>query len=326
MDELSVRIERRLRRLADENVVTRIWHRDHTVWNPDPTEIADRLGWLDVAGKMHDRVGELLAFAAAVAEEGYEKVVLLGMGGSSLAPEVIRKTYGVAGGRPDLTVLDTTHPGAIARVRGSLDRDRTLFIVASKSGSTVETLSHCRYFLQEIKRGEHFVAITDPGSALENLARTEGFRAVFLNPSDIGGRYSALSLFGLLPGALIGADLRDMLERAEEMARACRGTEENPGAWLGVVMAEAALAGRDKLTLVLPSGIASFGGWVEQLIAESTGKDGTGILPVVGESLGDSGIYGDDRLFVSIGSAGGRLEAIEEAGQPVVRLAGGCLL
>jgi hypothetical protein len=204
----------------------------------------------------------------------------------------------------------------------SVDLEKTLFIVASKSGTTIETLSHFAFFWEKVADGRHFVAITDPGSPLQKLGEEREFRWVFMNPADIGGRYSALSYFGLVPAALIGADVDQLLGRAHDMARACEHrvpTAENPGAWLGAVLGEGALAGRDKATLVLPEGISTLGYWIEQLIAESTGKEGKGILPVEGELLGPPELYSQDRLFVAIGEHEG-LSALEMAGHPVVRL------
>jgi transaldolase/glucose-6-phosphate isomerase len=311
----------RCEQMAKQDVVGRIWAKDHTVWKPDPAEITDRLGWLTVINAMQERTGELEAFAKKVAAEGFTRAVLLGMGGSSLAPEVLRKTFGVADGFVDLTVLDTTHPAAIAALAQTLDLERTLFIVASKSGGTIETLSHFAYFFEQAPRGEQFIAITDPGTPLEALAQTRGFRAVFVNPADIGGRYSALSLFGLVPAALIGADLGALLDAGEEMACACNRyvpCQDNPGMWLGAVIAEAARAGQDKLTLVIPPEFEGLGAWIEQLIAESTGKEGKGILPVVGEDLGLPQVYGPDRLFVALVDHEG-LAALETT-YPVVRL------
>jgi transaldolase / glucose-6-phosphate isomerase len=313
----------RLRRMAEEDLVARIWRRDHTVWREDPTEIADRLGWLDVMGTMRGRVADLEAFAKEAAADGLTSAVLLGMGGSSLAPEVLRNAFGVGEGALDLLVLDTTHPGALARVEADLDLDRTLFLVASKSGTTIETRSHLAY-LWERTGGDasRFAAITDPGTSLDKVGIERGFRAVFRNPEDIGGRYSALSLFGLVPGALIGAPLGALLDGAEAMAAACRAPlPENHGAWLGAVIGEAARLHRDKLTLALPSELASLGDWIEQLVAESTGKEGRGILPVVGEPIGPPEAYGTDRLFVAVGEHGG-LDALQAAGHPVVRLPG----
>ena len=276
----------------------RIWALDHTVWKPEPAGIADRLGWLTLPEKMQEHIEPLEEFAKSCAE--FERIVLLGMGGSSLAPEVFSLTYG---GKP-LVALDSTHPEAVQDVERNGDLATTLFVVASKSGGTVETLSHLDYFFDKVQDGSHFVAITDPGTPLETLARDRGFRRVFLTPPDIGGRYSALSYFGLVPAALIGMDLHALLESAEEMAYACAECvplADNPGLLLGALMAEAAKAGRDKLTLLLPENVSAFGAWLEQLIAESTGKEGAGIVPIDGEAPGPADVYGDDRLFVSLG-------------------------
>lgn len=319
---LAPPVDHRLATMAKEDVVSRIWRRDYTVWKPDPTEIENRLGWLSVPALMTERVADLRAFAKQAVADGFTQAVHMGMGGSSLAPEVLRRTFGVAPGAIDLQVLDSTHPATIARVESSLDLAHTLFIVASKSGGTLETMSHFRYFSGKVDSGDHFVAITDPGTTLESLASERGFRATFVNPDDIGGRYSALSLFGLVPAALIGADLEALLDAGEEMAHACDACVpcgENPGAWLGAVMGEAALAGRDKFTAALGRGFETFGDWVEQLIAESTGKEGKGIVPVTGEDLADPGSYGSDRLFVALGDHP-QLDALAAAGHPVVRL------
>lgn len=300
---LNEPVEQGLSEMVRQQVPQRVWAKDHTVWKPDPTEIANRLGWLTVAEQMAECADELVGFARQVAEDGFQHVVLMGMGGSSLAPEVIHAIFGAAAGFPGLHVLDTTDPASIIALESSIDLDRTLFLVASKSGGTIETLSHLAYFHARVPRGERFVAITDPGTNLETLARERRFRRVFLNPLDIGGRYSALSYFGLVPAALVGAPIHDLLDRATEMACACSHcvpVAENPGLQLGVVMGEAASAGRDKLTLVLPDTIGTLGTWIEQLIAESTGKEAKGILPVEGEPLGPPQVYGDDRLFVSI--------------------------
>jgi transaldolase/glucose-6-phosphate isomerase len=311
-----------LARLGERNIVKRMWRRDYTVWKPDPTEILDRLGWLVLPETMPDRAPELVQFAKQARADGFEKTVLLGMGGSSLAPEVFRYCFGATPDGMDLVVLDSTHPGTIASVRESLELDHTLFLVASKSGTTIETLSHFKYFFDLVPDPEHFVAITDPGSYLDALGTSKGFRQVFLNPVDIGGRYSALSLFGLVPAALLGLNLDTLLDRAEETAYACHHYvpgEENPGAWLGAVIGAGAAQGMDKVTLLADPRVAAFGNWVEQLIAESTGKEGKGIIPIVGEDLGSPASYGDDRLFVSVGEVPG-IGALEEAGHPVVRL------
>ena len=321
-------VDDRLASLEREDVVARIWRKDHTVWRPDPAEIDNRLGWLDLSSQMRTHVHDLQHFANEVTQDGFDTAVLLGMGGSSLAPEVLRETLGVRDGFLDLMVLDTTHPAAIARLDASLDLARTLFIVSSKSGGTIETLSQFAHFYERTGRnGDQFVAITDPGSPLEALAGTRGARRVFLNPPDIGGRYSALSLFGLVPGALIGADLNELLEPAYGMACACGASvplAEDPGAWLGAALGEAARSGRDKLTVLLPDELAGLGAWIEQLIAESTGKDGTGIVPVVNEPVGLAEAYGSDRLFVAYGDPD-ELAALEARGDPVVRLTAGDL-
>ena len=316
-------VERALKDLDAQDVLARMRRHDHTLWSDDPTEITEpnRLGWLDVAGEMARQTGELRDFAASVAADGYTTAVLLGMGGSSLAPEVLYDTFGSAPDRLGLHVLDTTHPDAILGLTDTLALEKTLFIVASKSGSTIETMSQFRYFWDLIPEGAHFVAITDPGSGLQRLGEEKEFRRIFLNRADIGGRYSALSYFGLVPGALIGVDLDGLLAQAGAMSSACEttGAAQSPGAWFGAVMGEAALAGRDKLTLFLPHPIDSFGAWVEQLLAESTGKEGKGIIPIVGETPAPPSTYGPDRLFVAIGE-NTDLAGLEAAGHPVVQL------
>ncbi|HET8526289.1 MAG TPA: bifunctional transaldolase/phosoglucose isomerase, partial [Actinomycetota bacterium] len=316
-------VSERLQQMDRDRILERIWRKDHTVWKDDPTEITNRLGWLSVTDLMHERIGELETFARRAAADGFETAVLLGMGGSSLAPEVFMRTFGSADGALELIVLDTTHPATIRRVADELDLRTTLFVVASKSGGTTETLSHLAHFWDATPIGHQFVAITDPGTPLETLAREHGFRSVFLNPDDIGGRYSALSYFGLVPASLIGTPLHEVLDRAEEMEVASDRivpAAESPSATLGALMGEAARAGRDKLTLALPQEVATFGSWVEQLIAESTGKEGTGIVPIVGEPLAAPDVYGQDRVFVAIGEHDG-VDALENAGHPVARLA-----
>ena len=324
LDGLQDRVDARLKAMRDQDVVRRIWRCDHTVWKPDPTEITSPgwLGWLTVIDPMLEEADALDRFADEVAADGLQTAVLLGMGGSSLAPEVFHRTFGTRAGRLDLHVLDTTDPKEVLALARAIDLKRTLFIVASKSGATIETLSHLAYFWERVPDGRSFIAITDAGTPLEALAGDRAFRRVFLSPPQVGGRYSALTYFGLVPAALIGVDLGQLLGRAREMLLACRDggpSDENPGAWLGAVIGEAALAGRDKLTLLLPDAIAALGDWIEQLVAESTGKEGRGILPVIREALGDPGVYGEDRLFVSIGDHLG-LDALAAAGQPVVRL------
>jgi transaldolase/glucose-6-phosphate isomerase len=296
---LSERVDRRLQAMADDQVVARLWRGDHTVWRDDPTEITDRLGWLAAPHRSHELVPDLRAFADQAVSDGLTHAVLLGMGGSSLAPEVLRRMMGVAPGAIDLRVLDSTHPAAVAEVEAAIPLDRALFVVASKSGTTIETRSHMAYF-HERAGPERFVAVTDPGTPLEQDALAAGFRRVFPAPPDVGGRYSALTVFGLLPGALIGADLDAMLASAARAAAACGPgprLASNPGAVLGAIVGEAALAGRDKLTL---TGSGVVGAWVEQLIAESTGKDGMGILPVDAEPPAALNAHRTDRLFLSL--------------------------
>ena len=331
-------VEEALADLRSGDVVGRIWQRDHTVWKPDPTEITDRLGWLTVTDLLSEQAPALRAFAAEVRDEGYRHVVLLGMGGSSLGPEVLRQTFGSAEGYPELAVLDSTVPAWVRWLTDTVDPARTLFLVSSKSGGTIETLSGYRYFRSLVEEavgkdmaGRSFVAITDPDTPLAALASGEAFRRVFVNPPDIGGRYSVLSYFGLVPAALIGVDLDALLSRADcmrEGAASCVAVEENPAAYLGATMAALAQRGRDKLTIVASPSVASFGLWAEQLIAESTGKEGKGIVPVAGERLGDPDDYGDDRLFVHLRMEGdandeadAALERIRAAGHPVVTLA-----
>jgi len=296
---------------------------------------------------MKENLHRLEAFVSTVQVAGYTHALLLGMGGSSLAPELFSKTFGKE--RNDrkscpyleLAVLDSTDPGAVLAHAEQLDPARTLFIVSTKSGETVETLSFFKYFYNQVaaavganRAGEHFIAITDPGTPLVTLAERYHFRDVFLNDPNIGGRFSALSYFGLVPAALAGVDISRLLDRALTMAGACGPdvTAENPAAWLGAILGELAKAGRDKVTFVMSPAMASFGDWVEQLIAESTGKEGRGILPVVGEPLGPPEVYGDDRLFIHFwlsedkdfdmptGSEGAALQALENAGHPVIHL------
>ncbi|MEW5871239.1 MAG: glucose-6-phosphate isomerase [Chloroflexota bacterium] len=322
--------------MVQENVVPRLWAHDHTLWKPDPKEITNRLGWLRIASEMQEALPELQALVQSVRQAGYTHALLLGMGGSSLAPEVFRKTFGVQPGYLDLSVLDSTDPGAVLHYAQTLDPAHTLYIVSTKSGGTVETLSFFKYFYNQVagalgagaqQAGAHFVAVTDPGSTLAEVAAQHNFRATFLNNPNIGGRYSALSYFGLLPAALVGVDIETLLQRALEMGRLCENASpaDNPGAQLGAILGTLACAGRDKVTLIASPAICEFGNWVEQLIAESTGKEGQGILPVVGEAPGAPGVYGPDRLFVYLRLVDDHTQdidvlALEAAGHPLVRL------
>jgi transaldolase/glucose-6-phosphate isomerase len=331
-DELEPRIIERVKEAQSENVAQRIWRHDETLWGGPGPEIGNRLGWLTISEKMLDHADDLREFVEEVTSEGFTDAVLLGMGGSSLGPEVIRRSYGEIPEGLKLQVLDSTDPEAVLEVENSVDLDKTLFIVSSKSGGTIETLSHMRYFYERSGgEGSHFVAITDPGSALIDEADSRGFRRVFENDPDIGGRYSVLSYFGLVPAALMGVNVEAMLHRAQVAEQNCAGyndTHSNSGLWLGIAMGELALQGRDKLTFVVSDPIASFGLWAEQLIAESTGKEGKGILPVAGEPLGEPDSYGKDRVFAYLRNPDdpdkeldAKIDALGKAGHPTVTFA-----
>ncbi len=305
---------------VDERVIERIWERDHSLWRPEPTEVADRLGWLEVDREMSAAIGDLEQFAAAARADGYTTAVVLGMGGSSLAPRVLAEAFARETRGLEVLVLDSTVPAAIRAVEARAPRGRTLFIASSKSGTTLETATLLDYFWLREPDGRHFVAITDAASPLEDLAREREFRRVFLNRADIGGRFSALSYVGLVPAALLGIDLARLLDGARRMREACEATANplaNPGAQLGILIAEAALLDRDALTLRVAPAIGVFGAWLEQLIAESTGKDGRGILPVCDEPLGAPEVYDDSRFFMAIGAADGEgtLQALTDHGR-----------
>ena len=329
-------IKEKLSALTENRLAPRMWRKDTSLWTEQPEiaeKIANRLGWLDAPAKMLSHVREIERFAREVAKEGIRYVVLLGMGGSSLCPEVCAKTFGSKKGYPELLVLDNTNPDAVRSVEKRIDLERSLFIAASKSGSTIETNSFYLYFKDLlVKRGiaeigSHFIAITDPGTSLVELGKKEKFRRVFENPSDIGGRFSALSLFGLVPMALIGVDIRSMLGRVIA-GILDKGTvvqaKYHPAIRLGTWMATMAAAGNDKLTFLISEKISSFGDWVEQLVAESTGKSGKGILPVVGERLRTINSYGLDRCFVSLRLAAekedARIANLRKRGFPVVSI------
>lgn len=314
-----------------DKLVERIWRRDHTVWNPNPEEISNRLGWLDIAKRMRLETPRLKKLTEELKQEGFTHVLLLGMGGSSLAPEVFSKLLATKDG-VKLSVLDSTDPDAVRAKAAEFDPTHTLYIVSTKSGGTVETLSFFKFFYNQAKEklgekaGAHFVAITDPGSSLAELAAKYSFRQTFLADPNIGGRYSALSHFGLVPAALVGVDVAELIARTEAGVAACRQpAPKNPGALLGLALGSLALAGIDKATFVTQDGIADFGNWVEQLIAESTGKQSKGILPVVGEPLASVAAYGKDRVFITLGKLSGDasklVSELKAAGHPVIELA-----
>jgi transaldolase/glucose-6-phosphate isomerase len=315
--------------------VRRLWAKDATLWTGLGEEAW--LGWLDIVSQQVEKLGELRAFASEVKQRGFRHVLLLGMGGSSLAPEVLRMTFGVVPGFPELLVLDSTDPQQVATFERKVDLARTLFIVASKSGSTLEPNIFKQYFFERVKQavgekeaGSRFVAITDPGSKMEEVARRDGFWRIFSGVPSIGGRYSALSMFGLVPAAAMGLDVGRFLEATQAMVRSCSAFSppaENPGVVLGTILGVAGKAGRDKVTVVASAGAWDVGAWLEQLLAESTGKLGKGLIPVDLEQVGPPSVYGDDRVFVHVrleGDADARQEeavgALERAGHPVVRI------
>lgn len=329
-------IERTIEELVTAKAVERVWQRDASFWSDDPARqrsIAQRLGWLTVVDWVRDRLDELIDFRQQVRERRFAHAVLLGMGGSSLAPEVFQHVLGNDIEHPELIVLDTTNPDTIRRVRERVDLARTLVIVSSKSGTTIETSSLAAYWLAELERelgdraGNHLVVITDPGTPLEAWARSHQAWRIFLNPPDIGGRYSALSYFGLVPACVIGLSVEALLERVTPMIeRLHRTNAENPGLWLGAALATLAQLGRDKVTFFLEPAVAPFGDWLEQLLAESTGKQGTGLIPIVHEPHLPPEQYGPDRVFVGIDLAlqpyqptEALLKAAETLGHPILR-------
>jgi len=326
-----------LKSLAQQSYEQLLWCKDPRPWNQDAQGaevIRQRLGWLDSVPKMIEQADEFINFADTVRNAGFKDVVLMGMGGSSLSAEVSKLTFGGVQGYPRLHILDTTIPQSVLAVEHEVDLGTTLFIASSKSGTTVEVLSAMKYFLSKVEEvigrnsGRNFVCITDPGTPLEEQARSLGFRRIFAGMPDVGGRYSALTPFGLVPAAVIGVDIRRMLASAADMMEACGPNvrpEDNPAMELGAVMASLARSGRDKLTLILSPEISSFGSWIEQLVAESTGKHGLGILPVDGEPIGDPCVYGEDRFFVYV-KVGARsvwdeqVATLERHGFPVVTI------
>jgi transaldolase/glucose-6-phosphate isomerase len=339
LDGQQGNVDGTLKDMASNNFLQRLWDKDPSLWKPassDQSEITDRLGWLHVSDCMLEQKQEFADIAAYVRDRGFTHAVVLGMGGSSLAPYVFAESFGRQQGYPELLVLDSTDPEAVRAVEHAVDLTKTLFLVSTKSGGTTETLSFFKTFWEKVhgvagdSAGDQFVAITDPGSSLETLAKQHGFHRCYLNPSDIGGRYSALSYFGLIPAAVMGIDVPHLLDRALSMEQACAASvpaTENPGAWLGAAMANLAKTGHDKVTFFLGHEISSLGLWLEQLLAESTGKEGTGLVPVPDNPPGDPSDYGPDHLFVSITLKGSRdqqaesrVQALEKAGQPVVRL------
>ncbi len=339
--ELSKDIEelvnKRIEKWQAENVVERMWECDPTIWKSkkeDDVELSDRLGWLNLPKSMEEEVADLENFAKEVKEK-YNAVVLLGMGGSSLAPEVFFKTYGNKKGYPTLTVLDSTHPESVKNVLDTHDLKKTIFIVASKSGGTTETMSFYHTFFNEVAKfnsnpGEQFIAITDAGSSLEKIADEKKFRRTFTTPEEVGGRYSALTFFGLVPASLIGVDIALLLQRGRDETVKCTKNVEaknSPGCILGAAIGELAKKGIDKITILASPQISPFPVWVEQLIAESTGKEDKGILPVVDEPIGGPDVYHKDRVFAYLrlkdddnSNLDSAVDKLEKAGFPMIRI------
>jgi glucose-6-phosphate isomerase len=313
----------------------RLWRRDATLWTGE--DETSWLGWLDVIEDQIAHPIQLRGLAKEVWSAGFKDILLLGMGGSSLCPEVLRMTFGKIAGYPDMHVLDSTDPAQVKAVEDKIDIARTLFIVSSKSGTTLEPNIFKQYFFERTKQavgadnaGSHFIAITDPGSKMQEVAEVDRFRLIYYGRPSIGGRYSALSNFGMVPAAAMGLDAKKFLDRTQEMVRACGPAaplEENPGAMLGIILGTAARSGRDKVTIITSPDISDLGAWLEQLLAESTGKVGKGIIPVDREELAGPEAYGHDRLFACVHTDHGtdvtqdaKLTALEEAGHAVVRI------
>ncbi|MEA2347564.1 MAG: transaldolase / glucose-6-phosphate isomerase, partial [Thermoleophilaceae bacterium] len=340
-DELEAGVAARAKKAVEDDVAQRVWRKDETLWAAAGTpEIENRLGWLTITEPLQDAVPALIALRESCVADGLTDVVLLGMGGSSLAPEVFRRSFGPLDGGLRLHVLDSTDSATVLAVGEAIDVSKTIFIVSSKSGGTIEPNSFFSHFHEQVveavgadSAGSHFIAITDPGTSLVDLAAKNNFRQTFQNDPDIGGRYSALSFFGLVPAALMGADVEAILDGAQVAEQACANYDSsasNQGLWMGIALGELATQGRDKLTFVVDEPIASFGLWAEQLVAESTGKLGKGLLPVADEPLGDPSAYGDDRVFVHLANRdepdSDNEEAMVElakAGHPVITLKAG---
>jgi glucose-6-phosphate isomerase len=332
-----------LTRAIAEDWAARLWKRDTSLWTRDERVaalIADRLGWLDLPSAFADRIEILEAFARGIRDEGFTHALVCGMGGSSLAPDVLAASVGTGESGIALGILDSTDPAAVRDATGASDPARALYLIASKSGTTTESLAFLAHFWQveddlhaDIPQGlagAHFAAISDPAPSITAIPHNDLFREVFLNPADVGGRYSALSYVGLVPAALLGHDLRALLGGAEQMADQTRSSDaDNPALWLGVALGTLAQNGRDKLTLVIEPWAARLGAWIEQLVAESTGKRGVGVVPIDGEPLGSPDVYSADRAFVRLSSGADdawqartdrALDALAEAGHPVIDL------
>ena len=333
--DLSAAVNKNLENWKSGNKVQRLWQKDASLWTK--TDEGSWLGWLDITAQQQAKLETFLKLGDEIKQAGFTDVLLLGMGGSSLCPEVLEKTYGSRGGYPRLHVLDSTDPAQVKAIDSQINPAKTIFIVSSKSGSTLEPNIFKQFFFERTKQtigadkaGSHFIAVTDPGSKMEQVAKADGFRHIFYGVPSIGGRYSALSDFGIVPAALIGLDLKKFLDRTAAAVAACKeaNPEKNPGALLGAILGTAATKGRDKVTIITSPGISDLGAWLEQLLAESTGKQGHGIIPVDREALGAPSVYGNDRVFVYLrletapdAAQDAKVAAIESSGQPVIRIA-----
>ncbi|UYZ57899.1 hypothetical protein [Hymenobacter latericus] len=332
-------IDAKIREFNDKNFTEGFWNKEASLWVQDAQaqqNLRSFMGWLRVAETMLEAVPEIEQFVQQAKQAGFKHVVVMGMGGSTMAPIVFKSSFGQSPEGLPMSVLDTTDPGTVRQIEESVPLADTLFIVASKSGTTAEPLAFGDYFYDRLKQlkgdkaGENFVAITDPGSKFVEQATREGYRRIFLNFAEVGGRFSALSYFGLVPAALYGINIREVLERSVAMMQACGSNgavAHNPGLELGVALGVLAQQGRDKLTLIVPEQLSDLGLWLEQLIAESTGKEGKGILPVAGEPAGEPELYGPDRVFVYVGYRNQpdqenrqKLERLEQAGHPVITI------
>ncbi len=334
-DQLAAAVNANLEEWKAGNKVQRLWQKDASLWTN--TDEASWLGWLGITSEQQAKLDTSLKLGQEIKQAGFTDVLLLGMGGSSLCPEVLEKTYGSYSGYPKLHVLDSTDPAQIKFFDSQINPVKTIFVVSSKSGSTLEPNIFKQYFFERTKQtvgadkaGSHFIAITDPGSKMEQVAKADGFRHIFYGLPSIGGRYSALSDFGIVPAALIGLDLKKFLDRTAAMVEACKNPQptSNPGVLLGAILGTAATKGCDKVTIITSSGISDLGAWLEQLLAESTGKQGHGIIPVDREALGAPNVYGNDRVFAYLrlqgdpdSSQDAKVSDLENAGHPVIRIA-----
>ena len=335
LEKYQNNIDSELNKFEEQNIVQRLFDHDHTIWSASPDEISNRLGWLDSPSDVLENIEEINSFVSSCKKEGFKKVLLLGMGGSSLAPELFNQTFYEEGKGLELKIADSTHPDKVKELKEYFDPEQTLYIVSTKSGGTVETISLMNYFYNQCceilgseNAGSHFASITDPGSKLQEMSNDLGFRKCFLNDPDIGGRFSVLSYFGLVPAALVGIDIKQLLDEIDKYKSQLTGckielNDLNNPVYLGVIIGSLADNGLDKLTFVISEELINFGDWLEQLIAESSGKQGSGILPVVEKQPKDLSSYSLDRVFVCISLKNDNKilaisEKIQNAGLPLI--------